>query len=63
MKKVFAFLGMTLCTAAGLWLALIAGASSPAGEMALALSAAVLFCAAILCAGYGNSIKGGQKNG
>lgn len=59
MKKALCYLGCALCTWSGLWVALIAAISddSPLAQGGMSIAAALLFCAAILIAGYGNSLK------
>ena len=65
MKKILAYLGCVLSTWAGIWFALIADVSdkSPYDQGGLSIIAAFLFCAAILFAGWGNSLtwKGQEK--
>ena len=67
MKKILAYLGCVLTTWGGLWFALIANVSenSPYDQGGLSVLAALLFAAAILFAGWGQSLnwKGGRKNG
>lgn len=56
MKKAIAYIGCVASTWAGLWLALIADVTDDSlGQGGLSLIAAVLFCIAVLFAGYGNS--------
>lgn len=59
MKKVLAFILTAVFTFAGLWLALLADASdnAPVDQGALSFLAALTFCAALLCAGWGSSMK------
>lgn len=63
MKKVLYIILCTAFTWAGLWLALIAEVedTNPIGQGTLSLLAAICFCAALLCAGLGQSKKKGRK--
>ena len=58
MKKLLSYIGCAVFVWAGLYFTLIADAldSSPYDQGGLSLLAALLFGAAFLCAGYGNSI-------
>lgn len=59
MKKFLAIILTAAFTFAGLWLALIAEVddTNPMGQGGLAILAAITFCIALLCAGWGNSLK------
>ena len=65
MKKALAYIGCVSFTWCGAYAALIANVSDdhPYDQGGLSLIAVILFCAALLCAGYGNSItwKGKKK--
>ena len=67
MKKALAYIGTVILTWAGLWLALFVNIAEhdPYGQGGLSVLSAILFAAALLCAGYGNSItwKGETKSG
>ena len=67
MKKIFAYLLTAVFAYAGIWLAFIANVSDaePLSQGGLSILAAVTLCAAIVCAGWGNSLKwkGGRDNG
>ena len=58
MKKILCYIFCALFAWAGLWLALIADVSddSPLCQGGLSILSAVLFCIALLFAGYGNSL-------
>ena len=66
MKKLLAIILTTAFVCSGLWLALFAAVddSHPLAQGGLSILAAVAFCAALLCAGWGNSLtwKGGPRN-
>lgn len=59
MKKILAYLLTAAFTFAGLWLALIANVedAEPLSQGGLSILAALSFSAALLCAGWGNSLK------
>lgn len=59
MKKLLAILLTVAFTAAGFWLALVAQFDNlhPLSQGGKALLSAILFSAALLCAGWGNSLK------
>ena len=67
MKKLLAIILTAVFVFGGLWLTLFASVddSHPLAQGGLSILAAVAFCVALLCAGWGNSLtwKGGQRNG
>lgn len=58
MKKTISYIACAIFAWAGLWVAVVADVSddSPFDQGGLSILSAVLFCIAILIAGYGNSI-------
>lgn len=58
MKKILAIIGVVITTWGGLWLAILGKTTEiPAAQFGYAMGAALLFCAALLFAGWGNSKK------
>ena len=59
MKKILSYIGCAVTAWAGLYFAVIADVSDnkPYDQGGLSIIAAILFCASILFAGYGNSTK------
>ena len=61
-KKIFSWVLVVIFTWGGLWLAILAKIEDvPVKQFSLAMTAAMLFCAAILSAGYGQSKKSHEK--
>ncbi len=57
-KKLISAVLLVICVFCGLWLALLAVCEDVLfTKFGLAMGSAILFCAAILCAGYGQSKK------
>lgn len=57
-KTIIAIIGVVVSTWGALWLTFLAMTSeAPAAKFGLCMGAALLFCAAIACAGYGQSKK------
>ena len=57
-KKIIAAILLVIFSFSGLWLAILAKIEEvPVKQFWFCIMAALLFCAAILCAGYGQSRK------